>query len=1091
MKCQRSVTFHWSFLLLAISVPAASVRADEAEQEFFEAKIRPVLVRHCYECHSHASPEAKGGLQLDTRAGIRRGGESGAAVIPGKPEQSLLLAALRHEEFEMPPTKKLPGNVIRDFEKWIADGAIDPRDQPPNAEAIRQATWQALFRERKRWWSLQPLEGGKRTDLPSQTSARTVDRFLLRKLHERKLAFARRADRPTLARRLYYTLHGLPPQPAEVDRFVNDSAPTAYEDLVDRLLASPHFGERFARHWMDVVRYADTYGYEWDIPAKGAWRYRDYLTRAFNADVSYQQLVREQIAGDLIAPPRVDRAEQVNESLIGLMFYQLGEKRHGDSSEFNGIHQEMLDNKIDALTKTFQATTVACARCHDHKLDAVSQAEYYALAGALMSSRWITNTVDLPERNASLIERLEKLKGALRQQLAKQWRHDATAVSTQIASLTTETLAPQVGGVEHPLFVWNQLVTLPNDEQVAAVWMRVAAEYQKLAAERRAANEAHFQTIADFREGIPGGWSVDGRGLRLTATGDFVVALAGDQVVTRVLRGGLTTHALSPRLNGVLRTPYLSQFGNAHISFEHIGGDFAAYRTVVDNAFLTEKQRYLNATQPQWARLSTLGHQTGRHNFIEFATKTSNPNFPPRVGLGGSVTAQQILSPHSWFGITRVVIHQTPDHPKDDLERFSSLFQGDPPRTREAARQHITRWLAAAVDAWAKETCDEGDVRLVNWLLAQGWLQNRPVAVELKDLLQRYRDLERKLRVPWTVNGMADQDAGYDVRLNIRGNYDELGEPISRGYLSVLCDPDRSPEFASSGSGRLELAARLSATDNPLTARVYVNRVWQWVFGSGLVTTPNDFGHLGDQPSHPALLDDLAEDFMDSGWSTKWLVRQLVTSRGWCQSGEVMKSAVAVDPKNRLWHHFPTQRLPAEAIRDAMLVASTRCDRQLYGPPLNPYRTNEDPQKRLFSGPIDGNGRRSLYTKVTIMEPARFLATFNQPDPKIPTGKRDVTNTPAQALTLLNDPFVTDQAKQWATHLVGVAHPSPRERLASMFRSALGREMTPSEATDWLAAINQYPASSGTATTNVMDDLELWEAIAHTLFNTKEFIYIR
>ena len=1091
MKCHRLATFHWSLLLLVIGSRTPCARADEAALDRFEAKIRPVLVRHCYACHAHASPEAKGGLKLDTRAGIRRGGDSGAAVVPGAPEKSLLLAAMRHEHLEMPPDQKLPADVIRDFQQWIAEGAVDPREHPPNAEAIRQATWQATFATRKRWWSLQPLQVTSLADFPTGPATQSLDRFVLRQLQTQQLAFARQANRRTLARRLYYTLHGLPPDPDVVDRFVQDPKPTAYEDLVDRLLASPHFGEHLARRWMDVVRYTDTYGYEWDIPAKGAWRYRDYLTRAFNGDVSYGQLVREQIAGDLLTSPRVNRVDQINESQIGLMFYQMGEKRHGDSSEFNGIHQEMLDNKIDALSKTFQATTVACARCHDHKLDAVSQSEYYALAGALMSSRWITNTVDLPERNATRIALLEQTKRELRAQLARQWRQDATHFSNHLQALAADKLADLAKGPEHPLYVWSKLLGAADKQPLAKAWTEIATEYQKLAAERTAENQAHFRTIADFRDGIPHGWHVDGSGIRQTPTGDLAIALEGESIITRVLRGGITTHSLSPRLNGVLRTPYLGQFGNAHISFEHTGGDFAAHRTVIDNAFLTEKQRYLNAPQPQWTRLSTFGHQTDRRNYIEFATKTSNPNFPPRVGLGGAVTAEQIQSPQSWFGITRVVIHQAPHSPKDELQRFLPLFRDAPPASRQAAGQRIAAWFNAAVQAWADETCDEDDVRLLNWLLAQKWLSNRPQSQALKTRLQQYRDLERTLQIPWTVNGMLDHDPGHDVRLNIRGDYDQLGKPIPRGYLSVLCTDGQRPGFEAQGSGRRELAERIATADNPLTARVYVNRVWQWMFGSGLVTTPNDFGHLGEPPTHPALLDHFARHFIDSDWSTKWLVRQLVTSRTWRQAGQVGDRAHTRDPKNRLWHHFPTQRLPAEAIRDAMLVASTRFDRRLYGPPIDPHRTNEDPQKRLMSGPVDGLGRRSLYTKVTIMEPARFLATFNQPDPKIPTGKRDVTNTPAQALTLLNDPFVTDQAKCWATQLVTQPHTSPAQRLHVMFRAAFGREITPAELTTWLTAIDQFPTANSTPTQNVMDNLDLWTSLAHILFNTKEFIYIR
>ncbi len=287
----------------------------------------------------------------------------------------------------------------------------------------------------------------------------------------------------------------------------------------------------------------------------------------------------------------------------------------------------------------------------------------------------------------------------------------------------------------------------------------------------------------------------------------------------------------------------------------------------------------------------------------------------------------------------------------------------------------------------------------------------------VRSLVASYREVERRLREPQTVNGMADLEVGSDYQLNIRGQYDQLGPAVPRGYLGVFADDEEAAAFDGPGSGRLELAERIASPDNPLTARVYVNRVWQWVFGTGIVATPDDFGHLGDQPSHPELLDWLASEFVARGWSTKELVRQLVLSAAFRQGSLATSEAMALDPSNRLLHHFPLRRLEAEEVRDAILAASGRLDARLYGPPIDPHRPQEDPQKRLFSGPIDGLGRRSLYIKLTIMEPPRFLATFNQPPPKIPTGRRDVTSVPAQALALLNDPFVIGQARFWGERI--------------------------------------------------------------------------
>ncbi len=420
LQCLYATALALSVLLNVVTVS----RADE-RTEFFETRIRPQLVKHCYECHSVASSTAEGGLKLDSRDALLAGGESGKALLSGKPEESLLIEAIRYESLEMPPSGKLSDEVIADFEKWIRDGAVDPRDRPPSADSAAKETWKAHLAERKDWWSLQPP---KRSTSPTvdndQWAGEPVDRFVLAAIRDAGLNAADPAVADVLLRRLSFVLTGLPPTPEQVASF---SAATerdfevALEELVDDFLASPHFGERMARHWMDVVRYTDTYGYEWDIPAKGSWEYRDYLIRAFNDDIGYDQLIREQIAGDLLPKPRINHEDGLNESMIGPMFYHMGEHRHGSSLAFNGIHQEMIDNKIDAFSKTFLATTIACARCHDHKLDAVSQADYYALAGVFMAPRWTARPIDSPDKHDSQIAELKRLRTQIHEALGRAW----------------------------------------------------------------------------------------------------------------------------------------------------------------------------------------------------------------------------------------------------------------------------------------------------------------------------------------------------------------------------------------------------------------------------------------------------------------------------------------------------------------------------------------------------------------------------------------------------------------------------------------------------------------------------------------------
>ena len=353
------------------------------------------------------------------------------------------------------------------------------------------------------------------------------------------------------------------------------------------------------------------------------------------------------------------------------------------------------------------------------------------------------------------------------------------------------------------------------------------------------------------------------------------------------------------------------------------------------------------------------------------------------------------------------------------------------------------------------------------------------------------------MRTPETVNGMIDHDPGYNYPLDISGDYDRPGERVARGFPRLLAGDDASVQAV--GCGRRELAELVADPANPLTARVFVNRVWHWLFGAGLVDTPSNFGHLGGLPSHPELLDYLAQRFVREGWSVKSLVRAIVMTRSWRQSGKVNEKAFNVDPNGRLLSFFPMRRLEAESIRDSLLATSGRLEARLYGPSVFAFREVEGERAadcRLYVGPLDGDGRRSIYTRVSIMGPPGLLTTFNQPDPKIPTGRRDVTSTPAQSLTLLNGPLANDQAEYWARSLIAGGHADAAERIEQMFRRAFARRPTAVETARWVAAIDELVADGlleGSLQTKEsrMSSVPLWKAIAHALYNTKEFIYVR
>ncbi|MFM7846739.1 MAG: PSD1 and planctomycete cytochrome C domain-containing protein [Planctomycetota bacterium] len=1295
----------------------------QENDEFFEKRIRPILVEHCYSCHSAEAKTLQGELRLDLRAGWQQGGESGVpAIVPGKPDESPLIRAVRHDAdaSAMPPKQpKLKDSQIADLTDWVRRGASDPRVGTLTRD--KNAQWETEFRRRLDWWSLRPVakaavpslsSGPNVSSGPGLSSAwpwEPVDQFILQQLQRQRLEPAPDADSLTLLRRWSFVLTGLPPTAAEVERFpaeFDQDPARARMSAVDRLLASPHFGERLARHWMDVVRYTDTYGYEWDNPAKGSWEYRDYLIRSFNRDVSFQQLIREQIAGDLLAVPRVDDATGSLESLIGPMFYHMGEHRHGDNEVINGVREEMIDNKVDAFSKAFLAMTIACARCHDHKLDAVSQRDYYALAGMFMMPRWTSRAIDAPERHAASIAELQQLRAAIQRRLTQRWQQQAAelvtgdslrtwalkrnraelvkanigemewllnqllptsttatwrkstllnaraqnatapAQATVLESLAdgsilakgevpavdsyTITFRTEPGAVDrirlealtddslgqrgpgrtahgnfvltyiqasvrplsatasgvpekpttaephvlklvqaradyeqpnypvadalHPdehkgwgvglggnkdrtaWFVLEKPLELPqggewtvtleqrygsqhtlgrfrisvgmetpldtaaqnglvNDEQAVAAWQHMKAAWQTTNAQRRELN-AKFKPIVDFHdEKLPPGFSVDGAGMRtgFVVGGEPLVALQGEMAVQQLLPRGFHTHALSSKLPGALRLPRQEDLPGPFVSLALAGDEWSGYLRISDNAFQTENVTFLSQRQPTWMTLNDIPLTNGIQRVAyEVTTSDLNPNFPPRTGVaraGGKTLPPQDegFDKRSWFSVMGIVSHDQAGQPQDDLQRLATLFSEPAPATAREAWQHLGKWVASQVSNYQAGNATTDSVPIMNWLLSHELLANRLTDdAELHRLVQRYRTVEAALPFPRSCNGMDERGvAPLNYALNVRGDINRRGDQVPRG-LPQFVESLAVRREATSSSGRLELADFLADEAHGLAARVFVNRVWQWLFGEGLVRTSNDFGHLGEQPTHPELLDYLANEFMADGWSTKRLVRRLVLSRTFHQSSQMTAAAANSDPGNRWLHHYPTRRLEAESIRDTLLAVAGQIDHTLYGRPLNPQRQVEDASKRLFSGPLDGRGRRSIYLEVSIMDRSKFLQSFNSPDPKLPTGRRDETNAPAQALVMLNDPFVLSMAEQWANRLVADPQTSVEDRLQAMFTAALGRRADREELARWRQLLLSFSSSE-----QVLGDRLAWKHVAHTMFNLQEFTHYR
>jgi hypothetical protein len=1106
---------------LILIVPATAAGKDDAATDFFEKKVRPILVEHCYKCHAAGAKKLGGHLRLDSREAVLKGGDTGPALVPGKPEESLLVAAVRYDDdaLKMPPSGKLPDAAIADLEDWVTRGAPHPRELPAQLEAAKN--WTEILRTRRAWWSLQPVrEPAPPPVRDAQWSSHPVDQFLFAQLESRGLTPAPAADPRTVLRRLNLVLTGLPPTPDDVAAFLLEygAAPDrAIEKRVDALLASPHFGERWARHWMDVVRFTETHGNEWNYEVHHAWRYRDYLVRAINADVPYDQLVREHIAGDLLPQPRVNATEAFNESVIGTAFYRFGEANHDDCIGLRQIGYDLADNQIDTLTKAFQAMTVACARCHDHKLDAVSMRDYHALLGIVRSSRLVSHTIDLPDVNRATIAGLQSLKQDIRQELGSIWLHDIDQFPPLMVAARarqakqpepehgldpkrleawTRALGTEKPPLEDALGPWRKLSAAAD---VTAEWRALAARYTEEGRARSEFNQQHFVTFADFRpdSSAAHGWQVGGQGLRdgPSRSGDFAVRPGGDAVITSLFPAGSYTHTMSDRLTGTLRSPVLPP-GKAHISFQVMGRRSSAVRLVSNNCQLNYKNyRALTSDDLTWITFDPPADRESLRTYAELMTLFDNPKFPDQLSaLGGDPEnyrlpwEQAAANPRSYFGVTRVVLHDVAEPPRADLGHVRRLLEGDAPATVAEAECRFAGTLRASIEAWRADRATDIDIALMGALLRHGLLSNSTkTSPRLDSLVAQYRQTEAALTPPRVVPGIADFGPGLAQPVLVRGDWSKPGDSVPRRYVEVLSPPGEV--FSAAGSGRRELAQRISSADNPLTARVMANRVWHHLFGAGIVRTVDDFGHVGEQPTHPELLDYIAARFMADGWSLKRLVRSLVLTRAFQMSSRPSEAAREIDPQDRLLQHYPARRLDAEAIRDAIVATSGRLDASFYGPSVQPYRTSVNADRRLFPGPLDGAGRRSLYIKNNLMEAPHFLGAFDFPGGKVAQGRRDLTNVPAQALALLNDPFVIEQADVWAARLIHGKETVP-QRIAAMFELALARPPTTEEADRVSAAVARLAELRGVAPPDVVTCQPVWRDVAHAFYNLKEFITI-
>lgn len=1109
---------------LAASVPLflslPDSRADDGA-EFFEARVRPILENHCLACHKGSEGKRKGGLSLETRADVLAGGDSGPAAEPGEVEDSRLLEVVSYEaDLNMPPKGKLSDREIRDLTRWIEMGLPWGRETIPDRAGTTDAGADFDIQQRRAaHWAWSPIGDPEPPASPgANRPVDPLDAFWLDGLRDLGLEPPAPAPRAVWLRRIAFDLTGLPPTPEELDAFLADPRPdpAAKADVVDRLLASPRFGERWARHWLDLARYSESRGHEFDFTTPNAWQYRDYVVRAFNADVPHDRFILEQIAGDLLPEPRFHPGEGFDESILGTGFWTLGEQVHSPV-DIRQDQSDRIDNMIDVFGKTFLGLTIACARCHDHKFDAISARDYHALYGILESSGQRQARFDTLNHNRAVADRLRRFDATEAPRLARELvattrsaraslpetlriaieirravadsraRRDlaeskaaASGVSAELVALWIDRIDAAVSPSD-PFRPLHRFGDPPGDERPEADAASPPNGLRPIFVPSDPSHRFWSTDEGTYGPGpVPSGhpkWSGD-------PARPFADLLSEPSAVADPAFDGLRAAPGSendpsvlgqfPRAGRLIRTPTFT-IGSGKILVRMRGAAqihaAVAGHVMIQGPLHGGLVRMIPNDPPgafRWVEIDLSAYR-GIPAHLEFAS----------VPGTDFALAEVLEEPEG--GAAR------PDPSVWSDSEARALSSMEPSALASAFAERLER----ALDDWAEGRLEPGPGRAG---LAREFVR-RPDLFGAAEPTAAFREAARaaidaraaiaaEVRPESRLAPALFEGNGYDERVFVRGSTRNLGELVPRRFLEALDGPEPFPD-AEWRSGRLELARRVvDPATNPLTPRVAVNRVWHHLFGRGLAPTPDNLGVLGEPPARPELLDRLAADFVADGWSIKRLIRRLALSQAYGAGPDPAPAtadrAEEIDPTNSALWRFPTRRLQAEAIRDAMLAVSGRLDPTVGGPPipvhLSPFQQGRG---RPASGPLDGHGRRSIYLSVRRNFLDGFLAAFDFPIPFTTVGRRSRSNVPAQSLILMNDPFVHAMAAKWAEKTVE-AESEPEARIVRMYREWTGREPSSDELSACLEFLGDAAGNPGA-----------WTELAHALLNLKEALHVR
>ena len=965
-------------VLFVFFIPSVILAVD------FDNEIRPLLQKHCIECHGEK--KQKGELRLDAKSYALKGGHEGPALVAGDVAKSPLFQRIisTEDDERMPPkSERLSAEQVAAVKAWIESGALWPENVADQAAAVDK---------RLQHWSVQPVKA----DFGKTAS---IDGFIKASLSAKGLSMFPEADRRTLIRRLSFDLTGLPPSPERVEQFVRDNEPQAYEKLVDELLKSPHYGERWARHWLDIAHYADTHGFERDQLRPNAWRYRDYVIESLNADKPYHEFLHEQIAGDVIRPDDQQAVIATGFLAAGPWDF-VGQVETKSDMLKRAARAGDLDDMVTQVITSTMGITINCARCHDHKLDPITQQEYYSLWSVFAG-------VKRGEREVSAVE--SKRLAAEKDRLGKR----LTQTRAQIAKLAGQgleiaTLIPEDSGIDlrngsvtkdklgfHRDLMTNRLQKVENVSGVKWVFVADGKGTVRVDAKQEVkgvpATSGHFwDTIANRPLNAQ----------RSTKLGDIDFAAKGHTMLAMHANSGITFDLVKLReLSGhaAMRLNGLVGFGAS----KEVAATRADFTVFVDAELKFQK---LKLCKDETSVLD--------------------------IKVPATAKTLTLIATDGGDGIS------------NDL-----LYIGDPKLVPEVAESRLTE----------------------------------VAVIELKRLRAEVQQIEGDLKAlpePAKVYAVVSEAKPPVIKLQRRGNPEDEGAEVTptafawAKHASAALGDRATPE----GQRRRALAEWITHPDNPLTRRVLVNRLWHHHFGQGLVTTPSDFGLGGDKPSHPELLDWLADEFLKSGWSLKHMHKLIVMSAAYQQpSMSINSEAARLDAQNRLlWRQNP-RRLDAESLHDAVLVVSGTLNPAMGGAgyrdfnyteayaPIYDYITPDKPE--LW--------RRSIYRFIVRTTPHQFMATLDCPDPANLTPARVNTTTALQALTLSNNDFMLQQAQHLVTRI---------ENETDSREAAIRRAFALSFQRDATAAELQ-------AATPLVTEQGLF-ALCRMLINANEFVYL-